>query len=88
MVMLQVGILQVGVILGGDFSGGKCPGGNFFCVRIVRVEVFLGGNFLWWRFSGWELSEGNHLGGSCPSIKNIASVKNIRIFCFKNVSNF
>ena len=33
---------------------------------IVRVRVILGENFLWWGFSGWELSRGNHLGGNFP----------------------
>ena len=33
-------------------------------VRIFWVGVILGRNFLWWKFSGWELSRGNHPGGS------------------------
>ena len=31
---------------------------------IVQVGIILGGNFLWWKFSGLELSGGNHPGGS------------------------
>ena len=33
---------------------------------IFRVGVILGGNFLRWESSRWELSGGNHLGGSFP----------------------
>ena len=36
---------------------------------IVRVGVILGGNFLRWGFSGWELSVGNNPSGSFPSTK-------------------
>ena len=49
---------------------------GIFRVRIVRVEVILGGNcpvgvilggnFLWWGLSRWELSGGNHPGGNFP----------------------
>ena len=31
---------------------------------IIQVGVILGGNFLWWKFAGWELSSRNHPGGN------------------------
>ena len=31
---------------------------------VVQVGLILDGNFLWWKFSEWELSGGNHPGGS------------------------
>ena len=31
---------------------------------MVQVGLILGGNFLLWKFPGWELSGGNHPGGS------------------------
>ena len=33
---------------------------------IVPVELILTGNFLWRKFFGWELSDGNHPGGNFP----------------------
>ena len=64
------------VNLGGSFLSGNFPGGSYpgwelsgwelSLVRIVWMEVILSRNFLWWGFFGWELSEGNHLGGNFP----------------------
>ena len=72
-----MGIFRVGLFLGGSCpgenflggEGGGGGGGEFSWLGVVRVRIFwvgviLGRNFLWWKFSGWELSRGNHPGGS------------------------
>ena len=61
---------------GGDFLGDNFPGRSFpgwdmsgwefSWVWIVQVGIILGGNSLWWKFYGLELSVGNHPGGNFP----------------------
>ena len=43
---------------------------------ILRVGPIMGGNIIWWKFSGWELSGGNYPGGNfhanhCVEVFNI-----------------
>ena len=33
---------------------------------ILQVGPILGGNIIWWKFSGWELPGGNYPGGNFP----------------------
>ena len=35
-------------------------------MAIVQVGLILGENYFWSKFSGWELSGGNHPGGNFP----------------------
>ena len=70
-------IVWVGTILDGIFWIAIIRVGIFW-VGIFQVGVILGGNFLWWGFSGCTLSEGNHLGGNfslvplkLPKIKSL-----------------
>ena len=52
-------IVWVGKILDWIFLIGVIRVGILW-VGIVRVGVILTGNFPMWKFSGWELSDGNH----------------------------
>ena len=66
-------IVWVGTILNGIFWIAIIRVGIFW-LKIFQVGVILDGsfpgwNFLWWGFSGWELSRGNRPGGIFSSTK-------------------
>ena len=74
--IIRVGKFPVGVFLGRSCLGRIFPGGSFpewelsgrefSWVAIVQVGLILGENYFWSKFSGWELSGGNHPGGNFP----------------------
>ena len=83
----RLNIVWVGNISDGIFWIGIMWVGIFwmeiFEVGVVLVRVILGGNFPSLGFSGWELSGGNHPGGSFPS-----TFKLTYITIFFNITNF
>ena len=85
--VVRVGIFRVGVFLGGSCLGRTYPGWelsrcNLSWVGIVQVGLILGGNFLWWKFSRWKLSGGNHPGGSFHVTREF---QKSNYFTFKNL---